>query len=92
MDYSQKTRVELIALCKEHKLKGYSNKKKCELIELIQMNDKNKQSYTFIEVCAGCGGLSSGFIEAGFAPILLNEINKTFCKTLGKNHPNANIV
>lgn len=42
---------------------------------------------TFIEVCAGCGGLSTGFINAGFTPLLLNEIDKTFCKTLRKNHP-----
>ena len=28
-------------------------------------------SPTFIEVCAGCGGLSSGLIKAGLAPILL---------------------
>jgi DNA (cytosine-5)-methyltransferase 1 len=47
---------------------------------------------TFIEVCAGCGGLSSGFMEAGFTPILINEIIKPFCATLKKNHPDANIV
>lgn len=49
-------------------------------------------SPTFIEVCAGCGGLSSGFIEAGFKPLLINELEKTFCKTLCKNHPGVNIV
>jgi DNA (cytosine-5)-methyltransferase 1 len=42
---------------------------------------------TFIEVCAGCGGLSSGFIKAGFKPLLINELQKTFCETLRKNHP-----
>jgi len=47
---------------------------------------------TFIEVCAGCGGLSSGFIEAGFTPLLLNELNPTFCESLKKNHPNTNVV
>lgn len=47
---------------------------------------------TFIEVCSGCGGLSSGFIQAGFKPLLINEIDKTFCKTLRKNHPGVNIV
>jgi DNA (cytosine-5)-methyltransferase 1 len=45
----------------------------------------------FIEVCAGCGGLSSGFISEGFCPVLLNEIDKTCCETLKKNHPNLNI-
>lgn len=45
------------------------------------------QRPTFIEVCSGCGGLSSGFIEAGFEPLLLNEIDKTFSETLRMNHP-----
>jgi site-specific DNA-methyltransferase (adenine-specific) len=34
-DYSAKNRVELIALCKEKGLKGYSNKKKEELLVLL---------------------------------------------------------
>lgn len=46
---------------------------------------------TFIEVCAGCGGLSTGFLNAGFKPLLINELEKTFCETLKKNHPNAPI-
>lgn len=47
--------------------------------------------HTFIEVCAGCGGLSSGFMKAGFKPLLINELQKTFCETLKKNHPGENI-
>lgn len=47
--------------------------------------------YTFIEVCSGCGGLSSGFINAGFEPLLLNEIEKTFCETLKHNHPGVKV-
>lgn len=47
--------------------------------------------HTFIEVCAGCGGLSTGFIKAGFKPLLINEINKVFCKTLRRNHDNIKI-
>ena len=35
MDYSTKTREELIALCKEKKIKGYSGKKKEEIIQLL---------------------------------------------------------
>jgi site-specific DNA-methyltransferase (adenine-specific) len=35
MDYSSKTREELVALCKEKKIKGYSGKKKEELIALL---------------------------------------------------------
>ena len=47
---------------------------------------------TFIEVCAGCGGLSSGFINAGFKPLLINELEKVFCETLRTNHGGENIV
>jgi DNA (cytosine-5)-methyltransferase 1 len=46
---------------------------------------------TFIEVCSGCGGLSTGFMEAGFTPLLLNEIDKTFSTTLAANHPGVRI-
>lgn len=49
-------------------------------------------NYTFIEVCAGAGGLSSGLMKAGFVPLLLNDNNKDCCKTLQLNHQNANIV
>jgi len=42
---------------------------------------------TFVEVCAGCGGLGTGFIEAGFKPLLINEIDKSCCATLRRNHP-----
>jgi len=56
------------------------------------MEEKKGEEYSFIEVCAGCGGLSSGFIQAGFRPILLNEIDKSACDTLKKNHTDSNIV
>jgi DNA (cytosine-5)-methyltransferase 1 len=46
----------------------------------------------FIEVCSGAGGLSSGFINNGFSPIFLNEIDKTCCETLKLNHPNTLII
>ena len=41
----------------------------------------------FIEVCSGCGGLSQGLMNAGWEPILINEIDKTCCATLRENHP-----
>jgi DNA (cytosine-5)-methyltransferase 1 len=102
MDYSSKSRTELIALCKEAGIKGYSTKKKDELVALLSAStvprnevihaEPAEDGYTFIEVCAGCGGLSSGFMNAGFKPLLLNEIQKPFCKTLRKNHPGVNIM
>lgn len=47
---------------------------------------------TFIEVCAGAGGLSKGFIDKGFEPVLLNDVDKTCCATLKENHPDVEIL
>ena len=44
-------------------------------------------NYKFIEVCAGCGGLSTGFINAGFQASLLNDNDKNCVQTLQLNHP-----
>jgi site-specific DNA-cytosine methylase len=38
----------------------------------------------FIELCSGGGGLSKGFIQCGFKPILLNDIDKYCIETLKK--------
>jgi len=47
--------------------------------------------YTFIEVCAGAGGLSNGFIDNNFEAVLLNDIDKYCIETLKLNHSNVNI-
>ena len=44
MDYSKKTCDELIEICKEQQIKGYSGKRKHELIELIQQKDTPSSS------------------------------------------------
>lgn len=49
-------------------------------------------SKTFIEVCAGAGGLSLGFIEEGFKPLLLNDNDKNCCNTLKENHKNIPVL
>ena len=54
-------------------------------------NPHNKNLLVFIEVCAGAGGLSKGFIDSGFSPLLLNDNDKTCCETLKHNHPGANV-
>ena len=58
------------------------------------MNQKNYKDnkFTFIEVCAGAGGLSKGFIDMGFHPLLLNDTNKYCIETLKMNHPGTNII
>jgi hypothetical protein len=43
MEYSTKTRNELLALCKEKNIKGYSGKKKDEMLQLL-MNTIPKEA------------------------------------------------
>ena len=40
-DYSKKTREELIAICKEQNIKGYSGKKKEEILSIVQSPQPN---------------------------------------------------
>ena len=47
MDYSKKSREELIAICKEKSIKGYSGKKKEDILNLIQ--DKEPKQTDLIE-------------------------------------------
>jgi hypothetical protein len=37
MDYFTKTREELITICKENNIKGYSSKKKDDIIKLLSI-------------------------------------------------------
>jgi DNA (cytosine-5)-methyltransferase 1 len=48
-------------------------------------------SFNFIEVCAGCGGLSTGLQLAGFEPLLLIDNESNCIKTLKENKNNVNI-
>lgn len=41
-----------------------------------------KKSYTFIDLFAGCGGLSEGFYRQGFTALAHVEINHWACETL----------
>ena len=100
MELGTLTCSQLVVLCRERKIKGYSGKKKTELLELLTGTPSTSGSITppsaiailpegavtFIEVCAGAGGLSSGLMKAGFTPVLLNEIDRDCCSTLQKNH------
>lgn len=41
-----------------------------------------KKKYTFVDLFAGCGGLSEGFYKQGYKALLHLEIDEAACKTL----------
>ena len=45
-----------------------------------------KKKYTFIDLFAGCGGLSLGLEQAGFEVVFMNELVETFASTYLANH------
>jgi DNA (cytosine-5)-methyltransferase 1 len=90
---SSKNKSQLIELI--HSKLDCGLNSEVEINDLYQpQNDTKPENtpYTFIEVCAGAGGLSAGLMKAGFTPILLNDNNSDCCKTLKHNHPDANVV
>lgn len=48
--------------------------------------EKLPKKFTFVDLFAGCGGLSAGLEQAGFTPCFVNEIVETYCNTYKKNH------
>jgi DNA (cytosine-5)-methyltransferase 1 len=91
--YSKKNKSDIIKMLYNKLNKNISEtniKTTIEENENLELKDETK--YTFIEVCAGGGGLSSGLIKAGFIPLLLNDNNSDCCKTLKKNHINVNVI
>lgn len=72
MDYSKKSRKELIDICKERKVKGYSSKTKPEMIELLNKCEKEVIIITqetgqlrLVDLFAGTGAFSHAFEKTG---------------------------
>ena len=66
MDYSKKTREELITICKEKNIKGYSGKNKeaiCQILNtsLSQPNDSLVDKIRYIDLFCGLGAFHTAF-------------------------------
>lgn len=51
-----------------------------------------KKKLTFIDLFAGAGGFSSGFVKVGFKPLLFLDSNKDCCSTLESNYLNSYVI
>lgn len=48
--------------------------------------------YKVLDLFSGCGGLSEGFMQAGFNVAVSVEIDEKACETQRRNHPHAKII
>lgn len=93
MDYSKKTREELIAICKEKGIKGYSGKRKDEIIKLLAPPESSNITVSPVgtgmrvaSLFAGCGGLDYGFHKnSKYTHVFVNDFDEEACKTYEKN-------
>jgi DNA (cytosine-5)-methyltransferase 1 len=76
MDYTSKSLTELKTICKERKIKGYSGKKKDEIIDLLTKNVELKM----IDLFAGTGAFSLAFesIDVVFANDMVEHSKKIY--------------
>jgi len=76
---------ELVTLCKEKGIKGYSGKKKDEIISMLNVlgNDSKKK---VVSLFAGCGGLDYGFVNNNkYEHVLVTDFDKDACKSYELN-------
>lgn len=95
MDYSSKTREELVSLCKEKKIKGYSGKKKEDITKLLidsepiicpTTTEPIPNVKRVASLFAGCGGLDFGFHKnPKYEHVFVNDFDSDACNSYEKN-------
>jgi DNA (cytosine-5)-methyltransferase 1 len=83
-----KERVSRYSKLKEKFDSDDSNK---DYLLVNTMDVNNLSEFNFVDLFAGCGGLSQGLKEAGFKGVFNIEIDKDACNTLRKNFPESHI-
>lgn len=87
MDYLKKTRKELITICKEKSIKGYSGKKKEEIISLItEPLQRTNNKLRFVDICCGIGSFHLSFAKNGMECVFACDIDKDVQETYKLNY------
>jgi DNA (cytosine-5)-methyltransferase 1 len=96
MNYETKTRNELILICKEKNIKGYSSLKKDEIIQLLQpvpvISHPETTGITVADFFCGAGGFSEGFYQEGFNVVFGLDCWKPAQITHEHNHPTCKTI
>lgn len=99
MDYSKQSRDQLIALCKEKGVKGYSGKKKDDLIKLLSPEpvvaepstaasaSASNQKLKMIDLFAGTGAFTHAFEQTGNVEcVFANDMVEWSKRIYDENH------
>ncbi len=68
-----KTKNELIQICKERGISNYSNKKKEEIVKLIEKFEAPKNKLKMIDLFSGTGAFSYSFINTGNVEVVFSN-------------------
>jgi DNA (cytosine-5)-methyltransferase 1 len=84
LNYLNKTRDDLILICKEKSIKGYSGKKKADILKLLKENKEihikittlpllNRLSLKMVDLFAGTGAFTLAFEQTGCVDIVFSN-------------------